>query len=201
MSPRIFFRHVFTDRPMAKPRRGQMLGRTVEGLQPESPASLSAHRTQFPMALLLGIYLTLHCLAASAAGTLMWSATLKKYYPYNIGYLYSNSYPTKAQAIAAMKTLDPTNYAGGESVLQETAVSSETAGTVTYKYTAPPAAPFQGQWYGPNGTTFPWVYSWTGTTFPYNDEASATASYPYNTDSGTCGPLNSPTISTVPAGD
>jgi RHS repeat-associated protein len=73
--------------------------------------------------------------SASAAGNIQWSATLTNQ---DTNTIYSSTtYPTLAQAVAAMKALDPADTSGGQALLVQQSISAITPAEVTYNFGGP----------------------------------------------------------------
>lgn len=110
---------------------------------------------------------TLFIEPAGAAGPAVWSAELiyREGTNYEVDYFTNVSYPTRAQAVAAMQALDS---GAGAVVAQDVGITQMTGGFVNYRYT--PGTP-------PTPTISPFTYAWGDPPypFPYTDEASAVA--------------------------
>jgi RHS repeat-associated protein len=120
-------------------------------------------RTPCLLLAFLGLALSLSTRPATAAGTWTWSAELiyAEGTPYEKDYYASQTYPTKARAIAAMQALQP--YA--TQVTQEAGISYMSPYSVTYRW-VPPV---------PLATIGPWTFGFGQEPGPYSSQAAAVA--------------------------
>jgi hypothetical protein len=85
--------------------------------------------------------------AANAIGSMAWYIHLHSHNPWVVGsqrdvdFYGTRSYSNLADALAALKKLDPANLYGGEPILQINSVGSMSAQYATFKVTAPTVAP------------------------------------------------------------